>query len=150
MPQAGTILLAEDDENDVILIQRAFADAGVREEVRAVREVADLIRYLDGEGAFANRREYPFPRLLLLDVKMGNRNGLDALRWLQERPALRRRLAVVVLSAVDLPEAIESAYSLGVNSYLLKPFDYNRLVELAKQTKEYWLDFNRLPSAGNE
>jgi CheY-like chemotaxis protein len=148
MPQGKTILLAEDEENDILLIQRAFAEAGFPEPVRSVRDLDELICYLTGKGPYADREAFPFPSLLLLDMRLGGRCGLDALRWLRERPALRTQLVVIALSAVDLTETIESAYCLGVNSYLIKPFAFSELVELARRTLKYWLAFNRLPSEG--
>jgi DNA-binding response OmpR family regulator len=76
---------------------------------------------------------------------MGRRGGLTALRWLRERTGVRRKLAVVVLSAVESAEGLKTAYDLGANSYLVKPFAFQRLIELARAIKSYWLDLNLLP-----
>jgi CheY-like chemotaxis protein len=143
--QHKTILLVDDDDNDVVLIGRAFVEAGVQEPVRAVRGGAEAMSYLSGQGDYANRERYPFPALLLLDLKMGPWNGADVLRWLQQHPELRRRLTVVILSAVDTPQEIEAAYDLGVNSYLIKPFGFRAMIALAKGVADYWLGLNCLP-----
>src|SRR5437763_711202 len=139
----GTILLAEDDDNDVVLIERALSEAGLSAHLVVARSSSEAILYLNGEGNLEERR---FPHLLLLDWHLPPGGGGSVMRWLNERPELRARLAVVVLSALDTNAEIESAYALGINSYVLKPFGFEELVELLRQVGGYWLNLNRLPS----
>ena len=84
----ATILLAEDDQNDVFFMQRAFSQARLLNPLKVVRDGEETIQYLQGEGVYADRVQYPFPVLLLLDLRMPRRNGFDVLEWLRQQPGL--------------------------------------------------------------
>ena len=92
------ILLVEDDENDVLLLKRAFTRAGLKDNVRVVRNGHDAISYLSGRGIYGNREEHPLPFLMLLDLKMPGINGFEVLQWARKDPHLKR-LLIVVLTA---------------------------------------------------
>src|SRR5438445_8502073 len=114
------ILLAEDDENDVLLLKRAFAAAEIRNPLFVARDGQEVIDYLAGAGNFANRTEYPIPSLVLLDLKMPKRSGMDVLQWLRAQPVLRC-LPVVIFSSSPHRHDIERAYRLGANAFVVKP-----------------------------
>jgi CheY-like chemotaxis protein len=132
MTLAAPILLAEDSEDDLLLMRRAFEKAGLANPLYVVRDGVQAIDYLSAEGQFANRDEYPFPALLLLDLKMPRLSGLDVLQWIRRRAVLAS-LPVVVLSASQEPIDVNRCYELGARSYLVKPGSFERLVELIKE-----------------
>jgi CheY-like chemotaxis protein len=92
-----TILLAEDDDNDLVLLRRALTNLGLAEHVTCVPDSEQARAYLKGDGKFANRKEYPRPDLLVMDDRIPRKNGLEVLNWLR-RESRFDRLPVVVLS----------------------------------------------------
>jgi len=140
------ILLAEDDPNDVLLIQRAFQKAGLRNVLKTVRDGDQAINYLSGKGAYSNREQFPLPFLLLLDLKMPGTDGFEVLEWLRNEPQLKR-LLVVVLTSSNLQSDVDRAYELGANSYLVKPVSFDEMVHLIKRFEAYWSEINRTPSS---
>lgn len=146
MLQNQYILLAEDDPNDVLLIQRAFAKAGLKDVVKIVRDGDQAIDYLSGRGPYADREKYPLPYLLLLDLKMPGTDGFEVLQWLRGEPDLRR-LLVVVLTSSNLQADVDRAYELGANSYLVKPVEFDEMVNLIQRFEAYWTEINRTPTS---
>jgi CheY-like chemotaxis protein len=139
------ILLVEDDENDVLLLKRAFTKAGLKDNVRVVRNGQDAMNYLSGCGAYGNRNEHPLPFLVLLDLKMPGIDGFDVLQWARKDPQLKR-LLIVVLTASNLQTDVDRAYELGANSYLVKPIEFDQMVALVGRFEAYWSELNRIPT----
>lgn len=139
-----TILLVEDNPDDVLLIQRAFRKARVTHPLQQVGDGEEAINYLDGTGAYSDRQQYPLPGLLLLDLKIPRKSGLEVLAWLKEQPGLHR-LPVVVFTSSREESDIQRAYDLGANSYLVKPVNFNALLEIVQTLGLYWLQFNERP-----
>ncbi len=139
------ILLVEDDPNDVLLIQRAFQKAGLREQLQVVRDGREAIAYLSGEAEYADREQYPLPFLLLLDLKMPGTDGFEVLRWVRAEPRLKR-LLVVVLTSSNLQADVDRAYELGANSYLVKPVEFEQMVNMIQRFEAYWTEINRTPT----
>jgi CheY-like chemotaxis protein len=139
-----TFLVAEDDENDVFFLQRAFKQAKVENPLNVVRDGQEAIEYLSGEGKFSDRNLYPLPYLFILDLKMPRKTGLEVLGWLQEQPELRC-VPVMVLSSSAHRTDIERAYELGANAFVVKPASLEKRVELAKLIGAFWLEFNEGP-----
>lgn len=139
------ILLAEDDPNDTLLIQRAFQKAGLGENLKAVSDGDEVIGYLRGDGPYSDRSRYPLPFLLLLDLKMPATDGFEVLEWLRSQPNLKR-LLVVVLTSSNLQADVDRAYELGANSYLVKPVEFNEMVHMIQRFEAYWTEINRFPS----
>ena len=146
---AGTILLAEDDPNDVILLQRAMDRASLSAgSLKVVRDGEEAISYLCGRGIYADRQLYPLPALLLLDLKMPRKSGLEVLSWLRKHTQLRF-LTVVFLTSSNSSEDIRLAYEAGANSYLVKPVEFTEMVRMIKNVSSYWLEMNqKLPPGG--
>jgi len=144
MNPTQTVLLADDDENDILLLRMAFAKAGLAKNLLCVKNGAEAIQYLNGEGAYADRERYPFPCLMLLDLKMPFRNGFEVLNWIRAQETLKH-LVVTVLTASKDEGDVKRAYDLCVNSYLVKPNSAGRLDDLVKRLKEYWLELNISP-----
>jgi two-component system, response regulator len=139
MHRRRTILLIENEADEALLIQRALADARVKNPVQTVRSSSEALSLLRGSGTNA------LPGLVLLDVRVSGQHGLEVLRWLREHPDVRCNLVVVVLSATADDEEIRIAYQMGAHSCLVKPVDYKELVAALLRLKEYWLNFNLLP-----
>jgi CheY-like chemotaxis protein len=132
----GIVLLAEDEETDVFLLQRALASAGMNNPLLVMPNGDAVVSYLK-ECLRPASLEYPFPVLLLLDLKLPRRSGLEVLEWIRSQPALRR-LIVIILSASPKQEDVEQAYLLGANSYLVKPLGLAQLTKGIKVFKDYW------------
>jgi CheY-like chemotaxis protein len=146
MPDRAVILLAEDREDDILLIRRAFAQAYVNNPLHVVRDGAEAIEYLGGEGKYANRAEFPLPDLMLLDLKMPRLDGFEVLEWLQSQPELST-LRVVVLTSSDHLRDVNLAYKLGANSFMVKPMDFEDVVHMSKFLTVYWLDLSKTPES---
>src|SRR4051812_32534922 len=131
MSKLPLILLVEDREDDVLLVQRAFNAAKTDSVIQAVRDGEEAIHYISGIGKYANREEYPVPWLVLLDLKMPRVDGFEVLDWIREQPGLKSMIVVVLTSSDDLRD-VNRAYALGANSFMVKPFDFQNTIELAK------------------
>jgi CheY-like chemotaxis protein len=140
-----TILVAEDDAEDAFFLQRAFIQSGIQVRMDFVKDGQETISYLKGEDGFEDRHRFPFPGLLLLDLKMPKLDGFDVLRWLQTQAGLRR-LPVTVLSSSEEPCDVNRAYDLGANSYLVKPAANDNLSDIVEKIRYYWLEVNEQPN----
>lgn len=126
-----TILIADDNPDDVLGVKHALKRAGIANPVQAVTGGEDAVCYLKGEGVFEDRHQYPFPVLLLLDLRMPDRSGLEVLAWLMANPAFRPK-AVVVLTGAGEVEQIRRSYQLGVDSFLSKPLVVEDLINVTR------------------
>jgi CheY-like chemotaxis protein len=147
MPNDGTILLAEDSPDDVVLIRRAFERAGFHNPIQVVPDGEKAIQYLKGEGIYADRQRYPVPQILLLDLKMPSLNGFDVLSWIRQRPEWKC-LPIIVITTSFYGADIEQAYELGANSFLTKPAQFDEFVATVKQMGTFWLGHTILPAPG--
>jgi CheY-like chemotaxis protein len=139
-----TILHVEDDSNDVLLLKHACDYAGVPLDVQTVDDGDQAIAYLSGIGKFADRKRFPFPALVLLDLRMPRMTGFELLDWMRGQGNLRK-LPVVVLTCSQHEMDIERAYVSGANSFLIKPVAFADLVQLVKRLCNYWFELNLLP-----
>jgi CheY-like chemotaxis protein len=146
--EAGEVLLVEDDPNDVALVRRAFRRAGLEGEPRVVHDGEAASDYLEGAHRFADRAANPLPALVLLDLKLPRRSGLEVLERLRATPGLRR-LPVVMLTSSGEMRDVDRAYDLGANAYLVKPVDPAELQEVVRHLGMFWLGANRRPSPGD-
>lgn len=143
-PDQSLFLLVEDTEDDVALIRRAFLKGSIVNPLHVTRSGDEAIAYLKGEGLYANRAEYPLPALVLLDLKMPGKDGFEVLEWIRQQPSLKA-LRVVVLTSSNEMRDVNRAYQLGANSFLLKPVDFDRFVEISQALAGYWLWMNKAP-----
>jgi len=141
-------LYAEDDSDHAFLMQRAFEKAGREGEVKIVPNVNEAIRYLSGEGQYADREKYPVPLMLLTDLKMPGKSGFQLMRWVREHPEFKR-MPVVVLTASRHDPDIQRAYALGANSFLIKPPTPQKLNALIDNLNSFWLHLDELPHASD-
>jgi CheY-like chemotaxis protein len=142
--QDCVILLADDDPNDILLVQRAFQKLNLANPLQVVRDGEEAVDYLSGHLQYADRDRFPLPVLLLLDLKMPRKSGFEVLQWLRQQPGLKR-LPVVVLTSSNQHPDINEAFDLGANSYLVKPGGFDTLLELVKSLEMYWLILNEKP-----
>jgi CheY-like chemotaxis protein len=136
------VLLVEDDPDHVLLIQKAFGKANLVNPLRVVRDGEDAIAYLAGTGPYSDRLRHPLPSLILLDLKLPRKSGLEVLAWLRGEAQLKFT-PVVVLSSSSEGSDVDKAYALGINSYLVKPVNFGDLLEMVKSIGMYWLILNR-------
>jgi CheY-like chemotaxis protein len=138
------ILYAEDEEADVFLLQRAFKQAEISNPLRVVANGQEAIDYLAGTMLAKGGEQFPTPHLLLLDVKMPLKSGLEVLQWMRSQMQLRM-LPTVVFTSSAQERDIRAAYELGANAYLVKPSSVAEMVVMAKVIKEFWLIMNQPP-----
>lgn len=129
------VLYAEDEDNDVFLMQRAFTKACVANPLQVVIDGAAAIRYLAGAGEFADRARYPMPCLVLLDLNLPRQSGLEVLKWVREQPQLSC-LPIVMLTSSSQDRDIGAAHTLGANGYLVKPPSPDKLIELVTTLRD--------------
>ena len=151
MLDKAVILLAEDDQNDVLIMKKAIARAGIPNPVQVLDNGRKVVEYLAGKGEFGQREKFPLPGLMLLDLKMPWMDGFDVLMWLRGRPSFDA-LPVVVLTASKLQSDIDRTRALGVYDYRVKPHLFEDLVRLLDDVRKCWLDerFNRFAAASHE
>ncbi len=137
-----TILVVEDDENDVVFLKIAVEKAGITSALQVAEDGAEAISYLSGKGEFADRSRYPLPSLILLDLKLPRVMGMDVLKWIREQPQFDM-IVVIILTSSQQRSDVQSAYSLHANSYLVKPTSPMDLIEMMESLKNYWLQLNQ-------
>lgn len=144
MNRDGTILLADDSEDDILLTRIAFEKAGMKNPLQEVHNGEEAIAYLKGEPPYNDRARFPLPTILLMDLNMPRKNGCEVLLWLRAQKGLRR-LPVVILSASMRVEDVTKAFDSGANSFLLKPSSLSELVSTIEAIGN-WMKFNYFPS----
>lgn len=133
-----SVLLVEDDPNDVILVQRTFTRFALARPIQVVANGELAISYLEGRGSFGNRDEHPLPTLMFLDLKLPDISGFEVLTWARQQPQLAQT-QIVVLTGSKKSLDVYRAYELGANSYLVKPVQAQDIAGLAQSLKLPWL-----------
>lgn len=147
MSTDDTILLVEDNPKDVFLVQRALRKAKITTSVQVVNDGDAAVQYLSGEVPYGDRTAYPLPVVVLLDLKLPRRSGAEVLTWIRQQPQLRR-LPVVALTSSREYADINHVYDLGANAYIVKPPDFDQLVDILKTLNLHWIDYNEKPQLG--
>jgi len=137
------ILIADDDADDRMFLEWALRQTGYDQEIRSVDDGEELLNYLYQRGPYASEMVIR-PSLLILDLNMPRVNGFEALKVIRNDTEFWW-LPIVVMSTSTTDEDIIRSYNLGVNSFVIKPFNYNRLVEVVGVLKKYWLKTVKLP-----
>ncbi|MBL6080666.1 response regulator [Belnapia sp. T18] len=140
------VLLVEDNEDDILCVQRAFRRAKLSNALPVVEDGDAAVAYLSGQGEYADRNRHPMPTLILLDIKLPRRSGLEVLEWLRAQAGLRR-IPVVMLTSSKESADVDRAFDLGASGYLVKPVDFDGLLEMVKTIGVYWMVMSELPSA---
>jgi DNA-binding response OmpR family regulator len=131
------ILLAEDDANDALATEIALRSAGVLNRIIHVLDGDEALAYLKGDGLYSDRREFPLPSIVLLDLKMPRMDGFRVLSWFTYQVD-RKKFLVIVLSGHGELQHIKRAYELGANSFLIKPFHPAEIHNLVRVHPQYW------------
>ena len=139
-----TILQVEDDPNDVFFLQKAMKKMGIANPIHVATDGQQAIAYLGGVGPFGDRRKFPLPCLVLLDLKLPYVMGLEVLRWIRKEPATST-LPVVMLSASAEEADIAASYRLGANAFMCKPPEASKLEAMVKAVSDFWLTHNTVP-----
>lgn len=142
--KAITILYADDDPEDRMLLTDAWKESRVANELHMVEDGEELMDYLKRRGKYTSLAGIPLPGMILLDLNMPRKDGREALKEIKEDPALRR-IPVIVLTTSQAEEDIYRAYDLGVNSFILKPVTFKSLVDVTQTIGRYWLEIVELP-----
>lgn len=143
MKKNGLILLVEDNKDDEDLTLRAFAKNNLSNEIKVARDGAEALDFLFGTGAHAGRDLSIMPSVILLDLKLPKIDGLEVLRRIRSEPSTKL-LPVVVLTSSKEEQDLVRSYSLGANSYVRKPVDFNEFVGAVTQLGCYWLLLNEI------
>ncbi len=144
-----TILTAEDDPDDQILVQDAFQESGQENTLLFVQDGDDLLQYLRRQGSYARPGQAPRPDLILLDLNMPHKDGRQSLAEIKADPNLRR-IPVVVLTASRSDEDVLCTYTLGGAGFIIKPDTFEGLVEVVKGLNQYWFEVVELANGENK
>ena len=142
--RGDTLLIVEDEANDRFLIERAIRKAQIANPLRMIENGEEAVAYLSGEGRFADREAFPLPILVLLDLKLPRRSGIEVLQWIRSSERFQT-LPVVVLTSSPESNDVRRAYQAGANSYLVKPVAFEGLHRMIETVGLYWLVLSRLP-----
>ena len=140
-----TILVADDDQDDRMMIEDALKENRLANDLRFVMDGEELICYLNRSGKFANATSSPRPGLILLDLNMPKKDGREALKEIKSDPKLRD-IPIVVLTTSKAEEDVYRTYNLGVNSFITKPVSFESLVAITRDLGRYWFEIVELPS----
>jgi CheY-like chemotaxis protein len=135
-----SVLVAEDNENDVLILEHAFSGIKTDVALKIVTDGAQAIDYLSGQNGFTDRTRFPFPHILLLDLKMPRVDGFDVLEWLRSNPPMHRLRAIIFTSSTHHAD-IDRAYDLGASSYIRKPTALSDMRSIVDCIKD-WLQVN--------
>ena len=139
MDPSIAILVAEDNEDDALILQRAFKKNGLMRPIHIVEDGGEVIEYLQGNGIYQDRIANPFPAMLLLDLKMPRVSGFDVLAWLHQHPDFRVIPTLVWSSSSDTRD-VKHAFCLGANAYLCKPASFDTTVAMVARLVAFWDD----------
>jgi two-component system, response regulator len=139
------ILLVEDNPDDVELTLRAFKKNNIANRIVVVNDGEQALNFLYGRGEYSNRYKSQLPKVVLLDLKLPKKDGLEVLKCMKNDERLRL-IPVVVLTSSREEQDIAKSYHLGVNSYIVKPIDFDQFVKTVQQLGLYWLLINEIPN----
>jgi CheY-like chemotaxis protein len=139
-----TILLVEDNPDHAELVMRNLVDFQVANSITHVEDGEAALDYLHGRGRYADRKKFPMPHLMLLDLRLPKVDGLEVLRQVKSNDALRP-LPVVILTTSDADRDLAMAYEYHANSYVIKPVSFDEFSALLKDLGFYWLAWNKRP-----
>lgn len=139
------ILIADDDEEDTMLIKDALKESRLKNGVKNVCDGVELMDFLYNRGKFADKDKYPTPGIILLDLNMPKMDGREALRAIKSDEKLRS-IPIIVLTTSKAEEDIVKTYNLGVSSFITKPVSFSALVDIMKTLNKYWFEIVELPN----
>ncbi len=138
------ILIVEDNPSDAEMALRAFKKNNLTNKILVVEDGEEALNYLFCKGQYATKTKESRPKIILLDLKLPKINGLEVLKEIKGHPDTKIIPVIVLTSSKEESDIIES-YQLGVNSYIVKPVDFEKFVEAVRDLGFYWLLLNQLP-----
>lgn len=144
MSKTKVIIFVEDNPDDVALTLRAFNKCNKGHEIIVMQDGREALDYLFCAGKYESRDKSVKPAVILLDLKLKTMNGLEVLRRIRSDARTKLIPVVILTSSKEKPD-IDRCYSLGANSYICKPVDFNKFVEAIRQLEPYWLSLNEMP-----
>ncbi|MFZ5628894.1 MAG: response regulator [Spirochaetota bacterium] len=136
------ILLVEDNPDDLEMALFAFREANIANQIQVARDGQEALDFIFAEGSFAGRMREPYPKVILLDLKLPKVDGFEVLKRLKATPETRTIPVVVLTSSKEQRDMVES-YNLGVNSYIVKPVNFENFASVIKDLGFYWLILNQ-------
>lgn len=146
-PKAVEILLVEDNPRDLDLALRALQKANITNRIHVARDGAEALEFIFGEGAHAGRSIEDRPKVILLDLKLPKIDGLEVLQRIKTDPRTKMIPVVILTSSREQRDVVDS-YQLGVNSYIVKPVNFERFAQAVRDLGFYWLLLNHPPQLG--
>ncbi|HET6228224.1 MAG TPA: response regulator [Bacteroidia bacterium] len=137
------IIVADDDTDDQFMLKEAFSSLNFDKEISTVENGEELLDYLHKRGKYSNA-SLPVPKLILLDLNMPKIDGRQCLKLIKEHTQFCK-IPIIIFSTSNNPEDIAQCYELGANSYIIKPYSYNELVEIIDVIKKYWFSIVKIP-----
>ncbi len=140
-----SILIADDDADDREMMKAAFEENHIAHNIKFVENGEELLRYLKRKGAYADAATHPLPQIILLDLNMPKKDGREALKEIKTDNYLKQ-IPVIVLTTSQEEKDVKRSYELGVNSFIIKPVTFRKLVEFTQTLWKYWFEFVELPN----
>ena len=138
-----SILVVEDEDSDFMLLERAFRKNKIPNAIYRVRDGLEGLHYLQGTEEFSDRTKYPFPEVIILDLKTPRMSGLELLAWIRDHPECRV-IPTIIMSSSQQDVDVAKAYELGANTYFVKPTGFESLLKLTASIHDYWLQGARV------
>jgi CheY-like chemotaxis protein len=144
MEKPVQILLVEDSKMDVALTLDAFREAHLSNTIHVAHNGEEALQYLLGEGIYSDRKTYPLPIIILLDLKMPGIGGIEVLKIVKNTPEIKRIPVIILTSSREEGDRAMS-YDYGANSYLVKPVSFEGFLEVVRKISDYWITLNVEP-----
>lgn len=143
LENTSCVLVADDDADDLFMLKEAFSSLKFDKEICNVENGEELLEFLHKKGKYKDIK-LPVPKLILLDLNMPKVDGRECLKVIKADPELSK-IPVIIFSTSNNPEDISHSYSLGANSYIIKPYSYNELVDIITMINKYWFNVVKIP-----
>jgi CheY-like chemotaxis protein len=135
------VLYADQKDSDITLVRCAFERYGLANHLVTVAEGDEIIAYLSGKAQYADRKTFPLPALIILEIKLGRQTACDVVQWIRSQNELRK-IPVVIFTSLEMPSDIQQAYYFGANSYVLKASDPREFKQQIHRMIDFWLKLN--------
>ena len=138
------ILIADDDAEDRMLILDALKESRLKNNVQCVENGEELMQYLQNKGKFSDKKKYPMPGIILLDLNMPKKDGREALKEIKAEKKFKN-IPIIILTTSKAEEDVLKTYNLGANSFITKPVTFTAMVDVMNTLKKYWFEIVELP-----
>lgn len=143
------IMIADDDAEDRMLIMDALKENRLKNNIQCVEDGEELLNYLRNKGKYSDRKKFPKPGIILLDLNMPKKDGREALREIKSDRELCS-IPIIILTTSKAEEDILRSYNLRVNSFITKPVSFSAMVDIMKTLNKYWFEIVELPAVNGK